>query len=77
MKNPDKIYVTFEHGHVVQVANAPKDAKGNSVFLEGTKPVEFIRKDVIMKELNNAHSKSIVPYVRVAMRDVINKISKL
>ena len=77
MKNPDKIYVAFEHGHVVQVANASKDAKGSSVFLEGTKPVEFIRKDVIMKELNNAHSKSIVPYVRVAMRDVINKISKL
>ena len=77
MKNPDKIYVSFDRGYASQVANTYKDVKGNSIFPEGTKPVEFVRKDIILKELNNAHSKSIIPYVRVAMRDIINKISKL
>ena len=49
MKPPDKIYIAFENGFVAQTANTDKDAAGNSIFLDGLKPYEYIRKDALLE----------------------------
>ena len=50
-KTPDKIYVAFKDGFVAQTANTDKDAEGNSVFVDGLEPVEFVRKDALLRWL--------------------------
>ena len=76
MKTPDKIYIAFENGFVAQTANTDKDAEGNSVFVDGLEPVEYIRKDALLEWANALDKWQTAPIQFVAQR-IIDKINSL
>ena len=77
MKTPDKIYIAFENGFVAQTANTDKDAEGNSVFVDGLEPVEYIRKDALL-EWANGMSKAVATLgEELAYNELIEHIKSL
>ena len=82
MKPPDKIYIAFENGFVAQTANTDKDAAGNSIFLDGLKPYEYIRKDALLEWAKDAiqhlSDGSLTGYYEsLANQDLIDKLNSL
>lgn len=49
MNEPNKVYLAFKRGCVVQSANVSTDANGNSIFLDGYNPLEFVNKKALIE----------------------------
>lgn len=60
MKEPNKIFLAFEHEFVAQSSTTEKDANGNSIFLPELNPIEYVRKDALLEIIENAREAAIV-----------------